>query len=279
MARSSWKDDATIVAFRSTDHYGDHNHHDQGSFLIYRQGLLAVDPPIYRKVRGPQEPTAVHNTLLLDGRGQRDCRGQTFKTIEVFEQNRTAGPVLETGDLLFYTERGSWTAVAGQFAQAYEPSATDSCVRQILFQRPGTILILDHLIEETGRTLPTVDWLLQVPHEPVLNLASVSASNGESFLELVPQRLDFSLHPPTVRATQVDSHTVSLEYNRTPDEPRTDLLLIHLLEVGPQPRPDAPIIKPASKRGPDYYDVILHGEAYRFNLKPPYAIQSTAPWR
>ena len=276
IARSGWEDEATIVAFRSTDHYGDHNHHDQGSFLIYRQGLLAVDPPIYRKVRGPQEPTEVHNTLLLDGGGQRDCRGQSFPTIEIFEQNRTGGPTLETGDILFYTEKGSWAAVAGQFAQAYAPSLTASCVRQLLFLRPGTILILDHLTAHSGQTLPTVDWLLQVPQEPELNPASISAKNGTSFLELVPQQLDFRRNPPTIRPTQVDSYTISLEYNT--DAKAEELRLVHLLEVRTQRSAAKPIGEMTSRQGTDYYDVTLGGRAFRFNLKPPYAIHRVGRW-
>ena len=75
IARSGWDDGATIVTLRATDHFGDHHHYDQGSFIIYRNGLLAVDPPVYRKVRGPQQPTEVHNTLLLGGQGQRPARG------------------------------------------------------------------------------------------------------------------------------------------------------------------------------------------------------------
>ena len=75
IARSGWGDGETIVTLRATDHFGDHHHYDQGSFIIYRNGLLAVDPPVYRKVGGPQQPTRVHNTLLLDGQGQRPVRG------------------------------------------------------------------------------------------------------------------------------------------------------------------------------------------------------------
>ncbi len=87
IARSSWDDGggddgATIVTLRATDHFGDHNHHDQGSFMIYRNGLLAVDPPVYKKTRGPQQKTENHNTLLIGGRPQRPAHGQSFTTVE-----------------------------------------------------------------------------------------------------------------------------------------------------------------------------------------------------
>jgi len=275
IARSGWRDDSTIVAFRCTDHYGDHNHHDQGSFLIYRQGLLAVDPPVYRKVRGPQEPTSVHNTLLLGDTGQRDCRGQNFSTVAAFEANRTGGAKLETGDILFYADRDAWTAVAGQFAQAYDSSLIESCVRQFLFVRPGTILIVDHLKASCGKDLPTVDWLLQVPNHPELTGNAVVASNGPSRLTLSPANLDMRAYPPLIEATEVSSYTVSIKYNPTDKMGENkQLLLVHHLEAGPRGKV-APMREiTGSRRGADYYDVILNDHVFRFNLKAPYAVQS-----
>ena len=68
IARSDWGPDATVVGFRCTDFFGNHNHFDQGSFILYRKGLIAVDPPVYPKVHGGQEKTEFHNTLLIGGR-------------------------------------------------------------------------------------------------------------------------------------------------------------------------------------------------------------------
>jgi len=110
IARSGWEPGATIVAFRCTDHFGDHHHYDQGSFMIYRNGLLAVDPPVYRTVRGPQQKTEHHNTLLLGGQTQRPARGQWFRSVEEFEKNLQGGRRLETGDILFFQglQQNSW---------------------------------------------------------------------------------------------------------------------------------------------------------------------------
>ena len=276
--RSSWDDNATIVTFRSTDHYGDHNHHDQGSFIIYREGLLAVDPPVYQKVRGPQEPTAVHNTLLLGGLGQRDCRGQSYRTIEIFEEKRTGGPLLETGDVLFHTERGDWAAVAGQFAQAYDTALVASCVRQLLFIRPGTILIVDHLKAIEGKKLPTVDWLLQVPEKPEVMSNGIMASNGKSRLLLKPVNMNLNSNALNVKATEVHTYTVSLGYNRDTTNAMDQLLLIHCIEVGEQE--GEWIAQPIThwKTGLDYCDVQVLGQTFRFNLKPPYDVQLAAWW-
>ncbi|MBW7998145.1 MAG: hypothetical protein FVQ81_16565 [Candidatus Glassbacteria bacterium] len=265
--RSDWWDDGTMVAFRCTDHYGDHNHYDQGSFIVYNRGMLAVDPPVYRKVAGPQQPTAVHNTLLIGGKNQRRCRGQWFRTLEIYEENRTGGPVLETGDLLFHTDRGRWAAVAGQFAQAYDSTVVESVVRQLLFVRPGIVVVVDHLKAPAGKTLPEVSWLLQTSSEPELDPArhAALASNGQSTLLVEPLDVDAAARVPEMTETEVNTWTVSYSYHGDGDE----MLLAHLLGVG---HIDGSNIKRTAVRGPDYLDIRLEGRNWRFNLKPPYEV-------
>ena len=181
IARSSWDDSATVVSLGCTDHYGDHHHYDQGGFMIYRNGLLAVDPPVYRKVAGPQQPTAMHNTLLIDGMNQRRCRGQWFASLEKFEENLYDGEKLETGQILFYKEAGDWAAVACEYGQAFNPDSVKSVVRQLLFVRPLTIVIIDHVEPAEGVEIKEVQWLLQLPQEPAFpQLFNMSATNGVS---------------------------------------------------------------------------------------------------
>ncbi len=159
--RSDWSDGATVVGFRSTDYFGQHLHLDQGSFVIFRNGLLALDAGTYRRVGGEQARTDAHNTLLLGGQGQRPEHYQSASTLEAFTERLGKG--LETGDIVFYKDAGPWTAVAGQFAQAYSPQVIQSCVRQLLFVRPGVVVIVDRLAAPEGKSLPEVRWLLQVP--------------------------------------------------------------------------------------------------------------------
>lgn len=225
VARSGWDDGATVVAFGCQDHYGDHNHYDQGGFCIYRNGLLAVDPPVYDSIRGPQQPTNVHNTLLIDSADQRQCRGQWFVTLDEFKRNLTGGANLETGDFIFYREEGEWTAAAGQFAQAYTPDKIESCVRQILFIRPATVLVVDHLVAPAGEQLSQIQWLLQLPDLPEIVENSVIASNGTSWLRCTPVMPQAA--SPAVSATDVGTYRVSYTYSG-----ENRLSLIHLLEIG-----------------------------------------------
>ena len=269
IARSSWDDNATIVTLRCTDHYGDHHHYDQGSFIIYRHGLLAVDPPVYPRIRGPQQPTDCHNTLLLGGVGQRACRGQWFRTVEDFQRNLNAGQMLETGDMPFYKESGTWAAAAAQFAQAYDPQVVQSCVRQLLFLRPDKVLVVDQLSAPAGKTLPEVQWLLQCPAAPKHQQHSVWTSNGRSWLRCTPVYPGGK--PPTVEPTEVGTHRVSYTYRGA-----DSLVLVHLLEVGDgqQPSQSATI---ELRVLPQSVQAVLAGKHFRFARTLPFAVsQDTA---
>jgi hypothetical protein len=233
LARSGWEDGATAVSFRCTDHFGDHNHYDQGSFMIYRNGLLAVDPPVYRRIRGPQQQTEHHNTLLLGGQPQRPVRGQWFKTVAEFKRNLRDGRMLETGDILFHRDAGRWAGVAGQFTQAYAPGIIQRCVRQMLFLRPDKVVVVDQLVAPSGMDLPSVEWLLQLPRPPVIDGAMLWVANGKSWLRC--QAVWPSRSAPAVAATPVNTHRASFRY-----QGKDKLTLVHLLEVGDGAQPCAP---------------------------------------
>jgi hypothetical protein len=264
IARSGWDDGATVVAFTSTDHFGDHHHYDQGSFTIYRNGLLAVDPPVYQKVRGPQQPTEVHNTLLLGGQGQRPVRGQWFKTIEEYQKNLKGGRQLETGDILFWKETGTWVAVAGQFAQAYSPGLVQNCVRQLLFIRPDMIIVVDQLSAPTNQALPEVQWLLQVPGEPVVEDYSARASNGKSWLRC--QALLPVGSAPATERTSVNTHRVSISYRGG-----GSLVTAHLTTVGDGAMPGG-VTDATARVSTNGIEVRVRGNTFSFARQRPYAV-------
>lgn len=257
VARSAWGPDATVVGFRCTDFFGNHNHFDQGSFVIYHRGLLAVDPPVYPKVHAGQEKTEFHNTLMIGGKGQRRARGQGFATLAAFEKARTGG-MLETGDILFHKEAGDWAAVAGQFAQAYPAGLVRSCVRQVLYIRPGTVVVVDQLVPAEGKPAVKVEWLLQVPKRPQVELGEAVADNGKSWLRCRPVYPGRSI--PTVTATRMKTHRVAYSY-----ELRRPLALVHVLEVGGGVRAGkaaAVTVKRAAG-----IEVTVGGATYRFGIR------------
>jgi hypothetical protein len=264
VARSSWEDSATIVALRSTDHFGDHNHYDQGSFVVYRSGLLAVDPPVYQKVRGPQQRTENHNTLLLGGQPQRPVRGQWYVTLADFEKNLNAGARLETGDMPFYREAGDWAAASAQFSQAYDPGIVARCVRQLLFVRPNRVVVVDRIAAPDGKSAPEVDWLLQFPRKPEVAAGTAWATNGTSWLRC--QAVLPGGSEPQVGETPVRTFRTAFHYPAG-----TAAVLVHLLETGDGQQPSAPAAVTVDKSASGLA-VALDGTRFLFAAEPPFAV-------
>ena len=266
IARSHWGPDATVVGFRCTDFFGNHNHFDQGSFMIYRQGLIATDPPFYPRVHGGQEKTEFHSTLLLGGTGQRRAKGQWFRSVAAFETARRDDG-LETGDVLFYKEAGKWAAVAGQFAQAYPEGLVKSCVRQLLFVRPGAVVVVDHIVPATDK--PTsVEWVLQLPAEPLVKWGDLTVSNGKSWLRCQPVYPGASI--PEIDKTPVKSHRARYRY-----EAKGPLSLVHLLTVGDGTKA-GPAVKATVKRAAAGVEVTLGEAIYTFANRRKFGVSEKA---
>jgi len=283
--RSDWSDGATVVGFRCCDFFGQHLHLDQGSFLIYRNGQLALDAGCYRHVGGEQARTDAHNTLLFGGQGQRPEKFQTARTLDMFTERLPRG--LATGDILFYKDAGPWAAVAGQFAQAYDAQTVQSCVRQLLFVRPGVVAVVDQIAAPAGRSLPEIRWLLQVPGQPEIAGGVVVVRNAKSYLRCtaLPVRgrpqgaLTVENSYPTPAGANsgkgtpavIDASRVVFAYE---SQPR--LTLIHLLEVGDGPPPAAPPAAQVDFR-PGAVELLLDKKTYRFSAAPPFDVSLAAP--
>jgi hypothetical protein len=269
VSRSGWDDGAAVVAFRCTDHFGDHNHYDQGSFMIWKNGWLAIDPTVYKKVRGPQQPSEHHNTLLLAGKGQRPVRGQDFTTLDSFKANLAAGAKLETGDMVFYQDTPEWTAAAGQFAQAYPADVIRICGRQMLFVRPGTLVIVDRLAALEGKELPEVQWLLHVPKGPAIDAGVVTASNGKSWLRC-RQLLPGGGAPAAAASIEPSFERVTFTAKGGPT-----LVLVHVLEIGDGTPSDKPVAAEARMAGL-HVEVTVAGKAFVFADAPCFKVALAA---
>lgn len=71
-SRSDWSADATAVSFFSASgpQITSHQHRDQNSFVVWHKGWQAADLNSWSG-SGAADDTAIHNTLLLNGKGQR----------------------------------------------------------------------------------------------------------------------------------------------------------------------------------------------------------------
>jgi hypothetical protein len=287
MMRSAWSDDATVVGFRCTDYYQGHFHYDVGSFVIYRNGLLAVDAGIYRNFGGHQIRTDAHDTLLLGGQPQRPVRGQWYKDLAEFDaalKDPRDGRRLETGDMPFYKDAGEWTAAAGQFAQAYASGTVQSCVRQLLYVRPNTVVIVDNLVPEEGKNVPEVKWMLHVPSKvhrdpvklPDVGKGVVTVTNEKSWLRCRDLLSDQTPGIEESYLTQLGGNrnwlTGISRVNFLYAQQSGDLVLVHLIEVGDGEPGEAQVVKPAVTA--ETVELTVAGKTFVFSRKPPFAVSA-----
>ena len=271
--RSGWDDGATVVGFRCADFYARHLHLDQGAFVIYRNGLLAVDAGQYNKPGGPQISTDAHNTLLIGGKGQRKLHW--METITVEDHVRfLKEKKLETGDMPFFKDTPEWTAAAGQFAQAYDEGVTRSCVRQLLFVRPATIVVVDQLTAPAGKALPDVQWLLNVPEGATARDGVVVVSNAKSWLRcraLLPGGTGPEVQASYPAWLSGDKTTANISRMVFTYKGQQKLTLVHLLEVGDGAALGAATAAKAEAT-PDGVNLTLAGRKFQFSAVAPFAV-------
>jgi hypothetical protein len=281
IAREKWDDGATVVALHCTDCYTGHNHFDQGSFVVYRRGLLALDAGAYKKVGGAQQKTPCHNTLLFGGAGQRGMRPSFNPTVENYVKAlQGGGKGFETGNILFCEDKGAWAAAAGEFGQAYDPAVVGRAVRQVLFLRPGTVAVVDQLAAPQGKELPEVGWLLHVPGQPKVEGAGLAATNGKAWLRcrsLLPGGAAapaVSDGPATwLEGDNKKSPTWRAEF-RYPG--KAQLVLVHLIEVGDGAEPGAAAeVKAEAAAGG--VTLTFAGRKFLFAAAAPCAVSEVKP--
>ena len=236
---------------------------------VRHQVLVAVALQIYRgQMRQPA--CDIHRsearTVLASIDGQADLRFQFA--------NLRGGKRLETGDILFHKNAKRWAAVAGEFGQAYDSGLVKSCVRQLLFVRPGTVVVVDRIAAPAGKKLPEVSWLLHVPGRPAVGAAAATATNGKAWLRcqpLLPGGVKPEVKPG--QKTQLSpahklSDTSRLAFTYKGKE---KLTLVHVLEVGDGKTAAKPV-KVRAESGAGGIEISLDGKTFLFSGKAPFPV-------
>ena len=201
---------------------------------------------------------------------QLATRQRWFVTVEDFRKNLDGGRKLETGDMLFSRDAGPWAAASGQFAQAYDCAELRSCVRQLLFVRPSTVVVADRLRAAPGARLPTVEWLLQVPAAPASDGAALVVADGKHWLRCRPVLPGATA---AVSKTPVNTHRITYGYS---ESPQVDL--VHVIEVGDGAAAGVAGSVVARRSGGEL-EVDVGGSVFRFGAEPDWAVTSDAAVR
>jgi hypothetical protein len=181
--RADWAPEATFATFfcQPTWH-GGHQHADNNSFVIHRNGLLAVDSGVYDATehRGNYYARSIaHNTVTVTdpnevfggatwgggrpGAGANDG-GQMY--VGGADLVTDVGPetAFARAEILAYESGEELTYVVGDATASYAPGKVVEFTRAFLFVRPSTFVVFDRV--ESADPTHVKRWLLHSATEP-----------------------------------------------------------------------------------------------------------------
>jgi len=191
VARTSWDSAGTMVwFFNSWSKKASHEHRDNNSFAVYKNGPLIIDAGYYDSYGSGHfmnyySRTIAHNNICV------------FDTMDVYNYGSTSpvsndggqiwsdpltnynsifDPHFQRGRWIHYAEGGNYQYCAADAALSYDSLKVSRYVRRFLFYKSDMILILDHLgIKNPAHRTRKVQWILHSKERPLLSGAQVSA--------------------------------------------------------------------------------------------------------
>ena len=206
--RTDWSPDATFAMFTcQPTWYGGHQHADNNSFVIHRNGLLALDSGVYDATehRGNYYArTIAHNTVTVTdpreafggatwgggrtGSGANDG-GQMYVGGSDLIGDVASGAYAR-GEIVAYQNHDEFTYVVGDATASYSPDKVKEFTRAFLFIRPSVFVVFDRV--ESADASFTKRWLLHTATEPrVVDEALFEVHNGASTLAVHTLAPDF----------------------------------------------------------------------------------------
>ena len=224
ISRSGFGDDATLLGYRAGKWLTGHQHLDQGHVDLWHRGPLALDAGVYaawgsEHREGYYLRAVAHNTLLIhrDGEdfeehpgsglnlnddGQRihtyNRRGcaQCLQSVAEWRQNIDGGMHLEAGRIEAYEDAAAYTRIASDLTGAYNSVTystpgnspkVERVQRDLVYLRPGRLLILDRVVTTAGSGPPR--FTLHLPAKPELSGAKVvEGTADDGILETAASR-------------------------------------------------------------------------------------------
>ena len=263
-ARGDWSDDATWLRFECGPWWNQHQHFEAGNFEIFRREPLATESGEYADWAGPHAinwlvRSIAHNCILIHDPSERwhYCRnrehrpmandgGQGNVTLVTFAIDgwKAFANELQRGHIAAYRTEPAFTYVAGDATKAYSDAKAKLVLRQIVFIRPHTFVILDTVVSTRPEFAKT--WVMHCQDEPAIDGCRATITNGKGELHVQ------TLLPAQPKIAKIHGYTYG---GQTFDEPRSyqpaDLLPKWRIEVQPsEPREEDLFLHVLSTDGP-----------------------------
>jgi hypothetical protein len=276
-ARSDWSPGATWFRFECGDYWNNHQHYEVGNFEIFRHETLAAESGEYYDYNSNHDVnwlirTIAHNSMLIyqpdeqwtqmrdGGRNTYyNDGGQAKKwewTVSDLDEWKSKRESFTRGVIVAYENAPEYMYVAADCTDAYAASKLESWIRQVVFIRPDTFVILDRVV--STRPEYRKSWLLHSRYEPQIEGKTFTVTNGAGSLA-VQSLLPRASAVHTVEGYTYGGHTFPPSSDRmadtanrwrievSPAEPRREDTFLHVMSTGtPQP---ATLLEEGSRLG------------------------------
>jgi len=220
-SRSGWNSNDVCVSFISADKILGHQHRDQNSVVIFKEGWQAVDASTY-SASGIIQSTDTHNTIIVDGWGQRYGVG--------------------TGDVLKYKATDEYTYVVGDATDAYyggeignkdrgDPHLLTMFQRELVHIQPDFVVVFDRITPVSASS--EIKYLIHSHDQPTVqgDLITSTEGGGKMFHKtLLPQNFTMSVVGENYgRNGARSSYRVEIK----PQTPTANHINLNVVYVGP----------------------------------------------
>jgi hypothetical protein len=221
--RSGWEGKGDCIAlFRVGDWFDLHNHHDAGHFMFYKDGFLVGKARFYGDVFGH---TFNHNTFAMEAPGDYKGGQRKYRRTWSFRIGRKAwrqSPKhFHRGEILKFESSKEYDYVAANVAPAYPSENVKEFTRQIVFLRPGAMVIFDRT-----EVAPQISrrFLAHVVSPPRWVESTSQRVNGSMEGKFLPEEKWLSVDNPTIISQGSGPHALVM---RTLLPQRTQLRIWH----------------------------------------------------
>jgi len=170
--RSAWQDpDATWAFFDCGPHFAGYQSDDDGHFMIYKGGGLAMRGGTDR-YSGTRSPS--HNVVLVHDPSENPSDGGVLKGGGYNDSG------IQRGKMVAYGHSPAWTYACADLTGAYARKKMSRYSRHFLHLRsePECFVVYDRVVA-TGPQFPKT-WLLHVMNEPRVTKGAAGASQSRS---------------------------------------------------------------------------------------------------
>ncbi len=175
---------STYCLFTAGSRNAGHKHYDENTFVLYRQGFLALDTGTRGGPYGPDgrvmkhelnyyHRTVAHNGILIRMEGEKYS-----SWVETPAEANNAGQNVNTAaEVLAFETNNHFTYVAGDATRNYHPDKCAQAVRQFVFLMPDTIVLFDRVASRKPDQQKT--WLLHTQDEPQVRGDTFETTQGD----------------------------------------------------------------------------------------------------